>query len=100
MVMWVGGISKPEFLMLDGGAHAIPALAHSGVGKADRMEVIFVGPDAGEVHLDVDHVRVNAVDRSAEGFEMHKVLGRKVAGVYTRERRALAHKPPHAARLR
>lgn len=63
--------------VLDGGVHPAAALAHGGVGKARGVEVIFVVLDAGEVYLDVDHVLVNAVVRSAEGFEMHKVLGLK-----------------------
>jgi hypothetical protein len=63
--------------VLDGGVHPVADLAHGVVGKARGVEVIFVGLDAGEVYLDVDHVRVNAVVRSAEGFETHKVLGLK-----------------------
>jgi hypothetical protein len=51
--------------VLDGGADAVAALAHGGVGQADGMEVILVGLDSGEVDLDVDDVRVNAVDSSA-----------------------------------
>src|ERR1700733_1633111 len=71
--------------VFDSGADAVAALAHGGVGKADGVEVILVGLDAREVHLDIDHVGVDAVDGRAEGFEMHKVLWSEVAGVYTRE---------------
>ena len=35
--------------------------------------MILVGLDSGEVDFDVDDVRVNPVDSSAEGFEEHKV---------------------------
>ncbi len=69
--------------VLDGGADAVAALAHGGVGQADGMEVILIGLDSGEVDLDVNDVRVNAVDSSAEGFEEHKVRVWRVE--YTRQ---------------
>src|SRR3954453_6150932 len=40
MVIWVGGIVYPG--VLDGGADAIAALPHRGVGQSDGVEVVFV----------------------------------------------------------
>ena len=61
--------------VLDGGAHAVAAFAHGGVGQADGVKVIFLGL-CRRVDFDVDDVRVDAVDSSAEGFEEH---GRRAA---------------------
>ena len=55
--------------VLDGGAHAVAALAHSGVGKADGVEVIFVSNHAAVVDLDVDEVGVDAIDSCAVSLE-------------------------------
>ena len=57
--------------VLDGGAHAVAALAHRGVGQAHGVEVILLGDHAAIVHLDIDEVGVDAVDSRAESFEEH-----------------------------
>jgi len=40
-------------------------------GQADGVEVILVGLDAGTVHLDLDNVGINAVNRGAKGLVEH-----------------------------
>ncbi len=40
--------------VLDGGADAIAALAHGGVGKADGVEVVLLGDDAAVVNFYVN----------------------------------------------
>ena len=67
--------------VFDGGADAVAALAHGGVGQADGVEVVLLGDDAAVVDLDVNEVGVDAVDGRAEGFEEH---GMDVHGVYQR----------------
>ena len=57
--------------VLDGGADAVAAFAHGGVGQADGVEVIFIGDHAAIVDFDVDEVGVDAVDGGAESFEEH-----------------------------
>ena len=57
--------------VLDGGADAVAAFAHGGVGQAHGVEVVFVRDHAAIVHLDIDEVGVDAVDSRAEGLEEH-----------------------------
>ena len=64
--------------VLDGGADAVAAFAHGGVGQADGVEVILVRDDAAVVDLDIDEVGIDAVDRGAESFEKHGGLVRGV----------------------
>ena len=70
MVMRVGGMSKPEFLMAE--RTRSRRLADGGVGQADGVEDFLVEHDAGEVDFDVDDVGVDAVDGGAAGFEEHR----------------------------
>ena len=65
------GGGELEAGVADGGADAVTAFANGGVGKADRVEVVFLGLHAGEVHFDVDDAGIDAVDGGAEGFEEH-----------------------------
>jgi hypothetical protein len=66
----VGG-GELEAGVADGGADAVTAFANGGVGKADRVEVVFLGLHAGEVHFDVDDAGIDAVNGGAEGGEEH-----------------------------
>ena len=59
-------------------ARAVAALAHGGVGEADRVEMILIGLDAGAVDLDLDDVGVDAVDGGAESFIEHGFVSANV----------------------
>ncbi len=66
--------------VLDGGANAVAALAHGGVGQADGVEVVLIGNDTAVVDFDIDQVGVDAVDGCAEGLEEHGSSAASVAG--------------------
>ncbi len=57
--------------VFDGGADAVAALAHGGVGESDGVEVVLIGNDTALVDFDIDQVGINAVDGSAKGLEEH-----------------------------
>ena len=59
--------------VLQRGADAVAALAHGGVGQADRVEVVLIALDAGAVDFDLDNVGIDAVDGGAESFVEHEV---------------------------
>ena len=46
-------------------ADSIPTLSNGCIGEANSMEVVLVGLDPGTIHLDLDDVRVNAVNSRA-----------------------------------
>jgi hypothetical protein len=48
--------------IFQGGADAVAAFAHGGVGKADGVEVVLVGLDAGAVDFYLNDVGVDAID--------------------------------------
>jgi hypothetical protein len=56
------------------GTNPIAALPNRRVWKADRVEVIFIGLDAGDVHLNLDDAGVNAIHRCAQGLIKHEVV--------------------------
>src|ERR1700760_4641455 len=55
----------------ESGAHAIAALAYSSIRQYNGREAILRHLNAGEIHLNVDDVRVDAVHRSTQRLEMH-----------------------------
>jgi len=57
--------------VLQSGADAVAAFAHSGVGQADGVEVILVALDAGAVDFHLNNVGVDAVDGGAESLIKH-----------------------------
>jgi len=57
--------------VLDGGAHAVPALAHRGIGQTHGMEMVLIRDHAAVIDLDVDQIGVDAVNGCAEGLEKH-----------------------------
>jgi len=74
--MCVGGMSVAA--VLQRGAYAVAALAHSGIGQANGVKVILVGLDAGTIDLHLNNVGVDAVDRGAEGLVEHGAPGETV----------------------
>src|SRR6185437_2726935 len=52
-------------------ADTLAAFAHRGIGQADGDKVVFVGSDAGDVNLNLDHVGVNAIDSGTESLNKH-----------------------------
>src|SRR5271157_4212790 len=64
--------------VLNGGADAVAALAHRGVGQADGVEVVLVGDNAAVVHLDIDEVGVNSVNSRAVSLEKHGECSQRV----------------------
>ena len=70
MVMRVGGMSKPEFLMAERTRSRDSRTAAS--GRPTVVNSFFVEDDAGEVDFDVDDVGVDAVDGGTAGFEEHR----------------------------
>jgi hypothetical protein len=68
--------------VLDGGADAVAALAHCGVGQADGVKVVLIGDHAAVVDFNIDEVGVDAVNGRAEGFEKHGSSTASVAGRY------------------
>ena len=58
--------------IFDGGADAVAALAHGGVGQTDRMKAVFCRLDAGKIHFNIDDVGVDTIYSGAKGFEKHR----------------------------
>ncbi len=57
--------------VLQGGANSITALAHGSVRKANRVEVILIAFDAGDIHFHFNDAGINAIHGGAERFEEH-----------------------------
>ena len=55
---------------------AVAALAHGGVGKTDRVEMVLVSLDAGDDDFYLDDVGIDSIDCSAERFVEHLELPR------------------------
>ena len=68
-------------------ADPVAALAHRGIGQADRVEMVLIALDAGAVDLHLNNVRVDAVDRGAESFIEH---AKSESLAQTHESRALS----------
>ena len=60
-----------EAAVADGGENAVAAFPDRGVGQADGREDHLVVDGAGVVDLDIDEVRVDAIDGGAACFEEH-----------------------------
>ena len=69
IVIFVGGISKPEFLIAD--RHAVAALAHRRIRKSHRAELFFIQFDLREVDLNINQVSVDSINSSTAGLEKH-----------------------------
>jgi hypothetical protein len=70
--------------ILEGGADPVAAFAHGGVGQTDGVKVILVGLDTGAVHLDLNNVGIDAIDRGAESLIEQSILRNLRAGTGTR----------------
>src|SRR4051794_23742010 len=57
-----------------GRADALTALPHGGIGKSNRVKVIFGGLNAGDINLDFNDAGIDAVDGGAHGLEEHGEL--------------------------
>jgi hypothetical protein len=53
-------------------AHPVAAFADGRVRQADRVKVVFVHFDAGNIHFHFNDVGVNAVDGGTQGFIEHR----------------------------
>src|SRR5450432_3756206 len=73
MVMCVSGISYPTVPYRR--SHPVAALAHRRVGQSDRMEMVFVALNTGNVDFNFNNAGVNSVDGGAEGFVEHRCEG-------------------------
>ncbi len=79
--------------VLEGCADPVAALAHSGVGKADSVEVVLIALDAGAVDFHLNNVGVDAVDGGAESLIEHGALAKSPL-LATRDAREMGH-PGH-----
>ena len=69
--MCVGGSEKPA--VADRSANTITALAHRSVRKSNGREALLGLLNAGEIHLNINDVRIDAVHRSTQRLEEHPV---------------------------
>ena len=66
--------------VLESSFDAIAALAHSGVGETDGVEMVLVGFDAGDVDFYLDYVGIDSIDSGTERFVEHLEVPRYCGG--------------------
>src|SRR2546422_4168944 len=65
-------VRRAESVVADRRKYTIPGLPNGHIGKADDDELSIAS--RGNIDLDIDQVRFDAVDRSTPSFEKHLIV--------------------------